>query len=656
MDALLRFFLTAVLLFASPIWADEATRDGADRGLAVESSEGGSESSSTTEAPAETETTSAAPETTAPAPVVQSQDAVKMLAIKTDAEQPFTSGSAVLFEHGQTLDAFTCGPSGNPVGAEDGPSMGFRSLLLSQAQGESPSMFENVKSFVGASEAESEGDSLKIVGAKVSVTTSDGKSDGLPVLHAAVEPKPSTEQPLQVPEHSATPPALTVIYDCWREGTAEVELRLTVSKSDPSSKGDMSAEVCLKWKKVCGKGFGELVIKHEERSIHPMPEDPSAAKTDIFSPEGIVESVTKLSLESSGALRLRPPVVSSPQKYLQVDVSGSFADLGDGAADAFEVSNINPVEFSVRYSCEADGLADVTLTLEKAVIDDAHRPETLQISWKKMCGMTVYRNLEVYIKSEYNRTKKQAVAVGAAMPGFRRACPRSTGKGVIGKATPSTTLALAQGPSAPGAEGPPGANCDVTPPIFEVNPKDLRTNIDLKVLPAGVHLPPSFQPLPDLSYDRKLMRAQIVQYPTASIAGSKGKGTANQKYNPKAVTSHMAIKYTCFRDGVTTVMLTLHVLAHKPIDVVWRKRCTEPKVKVGKALTAPQAMMFAFLVCGCIGMIICACFTVCSTDDKAKKNLFKQVPNGSGEDVEFGDRRPQIMGKMGGRTSEVTYH
>merc|ERR1712012_464933 len=76
----------------------------------------------------------------------------------------------------------------------------------------------------------------------------------------------------------------------------------------------------------------------------------------------------------------------------------------------------------------------------------------------------------------------------------------------------------------------------------------------------------------------------------------------------------MTLRYTCFRDGVSVIMLTIHILAHKPIDIAWRKRCVEPKVHVGKALTAPQAMAITLFVCGVIALVACLLYVCCGSD------------------------------------------
>eukprot|EP00435_Cladocopium_sp_Y103_P045971 s963_g13.t1 len=48
-------------------------------------------------------------------------------------------------------------------------------------------------------------------------------------------------------------------------------------------------------------------------------------------------------------------------------------------------------------------------------------------------------------------------------------------------------------------------------PAVEIGPKDLKTSIELRVDPEGNPVLPSLQPQPDLSFDRKILRAYIMQ-------------------------------------------------------------------------------------------------------------------------------------------------
>merc|ERR1711879_1013580 len=88
--------------------------------------------------------------------------------------------------------------------------------------------------------------------------------------------------------------------------------------------------------------------------------------------------------------------------------------------------------------------------------------------------------------------------------------------------------------------------------------------------------------------------------------------------------------------GVSLIVVTIYVMKHKPIDFVWRKRCSEPKVNTSNALTASQAMTFAFLVCGGIGMVVCMVCLFCSGEQDRNELLRGHKQPGLGDrEIEF---------------------
>eukprot|EP00434_Breviolum_minutum_P026829 symbB.v1.2.023712.t1/scaffold2192.1/size86214/1 len=154
--------------------------------------------------------------------------------------------------------------------------------------------------------------------------------------------------------------------------------------------------------------------------------------------------------------------------------------------------------------------------------------------------------------------------------------------------------------------------------------EDLKSSIELRLDASGAGGPPttpSLQPPPDLSFDKKILRAYIMQPGTENFRPQK----AVSPTLSRASSTHMVVRYTCHRAGVSLIVVTIYVAQHKPIDFVWHKRCAEPKVHTSKALTAPQAMTFAFLVCGGIGMVVCMVCLFCSSDQD-KKELFRGPP------------------------------
>merc|ERR1711865_718463 len=147
---------------------------------------------------------------------------------------------------------------------------------------------------------------------------------------------------------------------------------------------------------------------------------------------------------------------------------------------------------------------------------------------------------------------------------------------------------------------------------------DLRTVLELDVdRLAGVD-PPTFLPAADVTYDNKVLRVTVLQAPFIQTASASGSSTARRRegkqgsrHNNRGKRQTLSLKYTCFKDGESIVMVTLHVLAYKSIYLAWRKQCVEPKAKVGKALTAPQAIMVTLFICGIIVMVACLIFAFC---------------------------------------------
>ena len=244
------------------------------------------------------------------------------------------------------------------------------------------------------------------------------------------------------------------------------------------------------------------------------------------------------------------------------------------------------------------------MALEQAVLSAAHASEVLQLKWSKHCGDSVYRFLDVFLKHEKNRT--QVVSKGKTLPGFGH-CPKMT----------------AEAGPLDGTTSELNKECS-SEAVLEIGSKDLKSSIELRLDASGAGGPPttpSLQPPPDLSFDKKILRAYIMQPGTENFRPQK----AVSPTLSRAASTHMVVRYTCHRAGVSLIVVTIYVAQHKPIDFVWRKRCAEPKVHTSKALTAPQAMTFAFLVCGGIGMVVCMVCLFCSSDQD-KKELFRGPP------------------------------
>lgn len=335
--------------------------------------------------------------------------------------------------------------------------------------------------------------------------------------------------------------------------------------------------------------------------------------------DGTHNPTTNFQLSANGVARLKRPYAYSNQKLLsKVDVRGLIFD------DVFEITR-EPVSLTLVYSCEYDGFADVTLVFEKETLQyrSSHPPERLEIKLRKHCGFSEYKYLQVFLRSESWKNKTEVVRGGQILPGFLMPCEVNTHQ--VGHE----------------------AACSKQGPLLEVPPQDLRTSFELIVSKEGSLEPPQYQPVPDLSYNRKVLSVSI---------------TMPHNTNPKQRASatrprSMIVKYTCYREGTSLVMVTLYVLAHKPIDIVWRKHCEEPKAHVGKALTAPQAIVITLFVCGLIAVVVCIIFMCGKGEEEepipSRPFRSKYAAAGLDGDGDIGDVElpPQKLG-----VSEVVHH
>eukprot|EP00929_Paragymnodinium_shiwhaense_P062142 TRINITY_DN31021_c0_g1_i1.p1 TRINITY_DN31021_c0_g1~~TRINITY_DN31021_c0_g1_i1.p1 ORF type:complete len:635 (-),score=109.29 TRINITY_DN31021_c0_g1_i1:394-2298(-) len=429
---------------------------------------------------------------------------------------------------------------------------------------------------------------------------------------------------------------MTLIYDCLRPGKAIVEMRFALTHAE----GSEAEQTCMRWVKECGEPFAGLtILEGGDSAVKEGVLVPTWQKTAMDT--GTHDSVTKIEVASKGITRLRPPIVTSSQKLLTVEGRGTFF-FGE---EAYEVQDTTSL--SIQYTCDFDGHADVTLTFEKATLDSDAEADTLSLTWRKHCGARSYTDLSVIVRSEAFQNKTAVVESGETLAGFRRICQTSKRKsrsfmedheGCQGSSTVGLTL-----------------------PAHEA-----RTVLDFRVAPEGVDDPPVFQPEPDITYDSRLMDVRMIQMPRSMHGVVK---QSSSEYL-RSKSSSMTLKYTCLQEGVSVVLVTLHVLAHKPIEFAWKKECVKPKIKKGKALTAPQALAIAFGICGIIGFIVCAACWLCSSDSQDFRDLYGENPTKFGS-ARRPDRETELAGlvqpnRVGvdtlrdaaapGPEGEVTYH
>ncbi|CAE6915505.1 unnamed protein product [Symbiodinium natans] len=526
--------------------------------------------------------------------------------------------------------------------------MDYRRLQLSVlAESSVSSVWTNLW---GPSEAEPVPDTLWLTKAHIS---SSGGDKVMPLLTAALDTEPQTAGAMQVTEKAQFQSELTVYYDCWQPGEARVELRLTLAADE---EGNHSQEICLAWSKVCRLGFEGLVVRHGEFNEWPIfprsdENDSSAPTPPLLDAEGILEDVTKLQLSSpGGAIRLQPPTVaSSDDKLLKVDIRGAAVTMAQG--DTFLEVGSEPTEFTVVYTCQGAGTADVELGLWRAVVTSAHAAQGMHLHWRKQCGEATYKFMDIFVKSDMNVTKVQAISRGRPMPGFEPPC-RNQSK----SSHPAVDAASPKSPS---------RTCGSQQPTLEVTAKESKSAIEMRVDPEGLVMPPALQHQPDVSFDQRIVKAFISRMPEqfARLGRSKvcpncGDSLRAGQGVPKAASQTMMLKYICHKEGVSPIMVTIYVEGYKPIDFAWRKRCQEPKKpRIGRALTAPQAMTMAFLVCGLIGLVVCMVCLFCSSDSKEKEKLF--LGRGSskgGRNIEFGRVGPDSQRVGIGSDEEIVFH
>mmetsp|Transcript_68136 Transcript_68136/g.149689 ORF Transcript_68136/g.149689 Transcript_68136/m.149689 type:complete len:594 (+) Transcript_68136:42-1823(+) len=548
-------------------------------------------------------------------------EAVQRLRIKADDTLPrFSDAKQTLFKAGATQPSFACDGTDDSL-AEEPPKIGFRRLQLSIDEASSSSMSSMLGGLLGDAEESAGPSQLFLIEAKVVVISSN---DAMPLLSAALD-RSESDGPLEIFEGDQLDDEVTILYDCWQQGTARVELRFLLA-SEPE--GQPGTEICMAWRKRCGSfAFDALEVRNGQSLIYPAPKE-GAQQPALLSPEGTYEEVTKLQLSSSGAMRLKVPKVTS-EEQLKVEIRGL-------ATDALEVTATDEVEISIVYSCLSAGVIGVELALEQAVLSAAHAPEVLHLHWRKHCGDSVYRYLDVFLKENNNRT--QVVSKGRTLPGFVH-CPKQAAEpGAVDGTKPIIKT-----------------ECSADPAV-EIGPKDLKTSIELRVDPEGNPVLPSLQPQPDLSFDRKILRAYIMQPGMETFRPQKSMSSPSLS---RASSTNMVVRYTCHRAGVSSIVVTIYVMQHKPIDFAWRKRCSEPKIHTSKALTAPQAMTFAFLVCGGIGMVVCMVCLFCSSDQD-KNQLFqgpvtKKTGRGPARSPDRRDNREIEFWHVGPDSQKVGY-
>lgn len=426
-------------------------------------------------------------------------------------------------------------------------------------------------SLLGSLGGGSDPEPISVSNVRLNVVPRRSGSSVMPILYAAVEPALATTA-----QRLTTPFDMNIVYDCWDEGESMVEIRTDLQS------GSSSSELCLAWIKACGVGWNDLSIQDVTDSRRPMTVFQQGiveqSWVSTMEQEGTFIGKTRLSLSSpTGNLRIRSPQITTSREFLQADI---FVSQVANDQTAIEVGGDElSTELSVVYTCNSyGGWADVTLLIEKvSLVQNARtRPQQQLITWRKFCGLVNYPYLTVRVKGSMEHDAEAAVAVegGVVKPSFLNPCR-------IEK------------------DIRPPANCtDGQASLFEVPADQMRTVLELKITAPSAAQTPVFE-TPDVSWNHSMMKVSL---PTT------GQHMNLRKPHKTGVMSQsLIVRYICYWDGVSRVQVTLHIRGFKPVELAWMKRCVEPRVQKGRALTAQMAMLTTLGVC-----FVIACIVVCS--------------------------------------------
>lgn len=233
------------------------------------------------------------------------------------------------------------------------------------------------------------------------------------------------------------------------------------------------------------------------------------------------------------------------------------------------------------YTCITDGSAEVRLTLVKA----APASEELTFRWRKVCGVVEHRHMRVILKSAKFQNTSEAVVHGQVSDAFRVPCK----KGEAGLVSA-------------------GKGCVNDSVRVEVLEDEVRSLLEVSVEYVGNDVAelPIFSPKPEIyCLDRRVCMAAIT--PSSPNANHQAASRGKKKKPPTRMS--MVVKYICLKGGVSHVVATIHTVAHAPMDLVWTKRCIQPKAHYGRVLTAPQALTIVMVVGVALGCcVLCCCF------------------------------------------------
>lgn len=431
----------------------------------------------------------------------------------------FADGETQLVVNGEPSQKFQCSEGSRAVDEEQ---FGFRQLTLSLSS--DGGLFESLapifqplaEAITGkAEDAEDEEDVSEMVYAtaqSVTVIEDSGTKFKTPSLSVALEPMLLDNRTMKVkPETTGSDELdsfskmLTVVYACSRDSRATVQLKMDIRIGERDI-----GEFCVQWVKVCKMGFASLDIKSDSLQAVSNGVVTVPWQTKMIS-EGTTERWTHFSLSSKGSFKLQPPKVWTNQKGLQVKVRGEAYVIDENGDESMEVST-NPATFSVLYLCKFDGTAEVSLTLTKAPVRPTDGTDSFRLNWKKHCGEVKFAQLQIALKPEQGDNKTVAVRDGRVLPGFRRPC-----RGPAKVRTHETALS----PDVADAE----EECDDGPPALEFSYQENR--IVLEVAAAGSTAVPTMSPPPDIAFDKRVLSATLIGFPSMVATGQRKEKTGS---------------------------------------------------------------------------------------------------------------------------------
>jgi len=377
-----------------------------------------------------------------------------------------------------------------------------------------------------------------------------------------------TQQPHDGPMHAeglAVETGLVFDYECFGTGQSLVEVRLLVQGA-----GKPKEEVCVNWIKQCSFSLPPFVAI-EDDYMNTIVSESKPVPEAKFLTQPVKDSFNffYVRMTEDGLLRLRPPDIYVGSSGIgDVDMR-----LEDSENTYMEVSRTR-TRVTVSYTCHQKGILPVYMLLQR---DWSSFTEILEVRWEKVCegrdAKTVVPALGAMLGSETYGNQTQAIANGKTLREFMRPCPRPGAARTRHEDENHTGILYRD----------PPANCVDRVPKFLVPRGDSETVVNWKWA-SGDSAPEMLDTV--IGYNARLMEAKI----------------SNDWRRYKS-----SVSYQCFADGIGNVTVTLYIRGMPPMDIAWRKKCTEPRApRTGKTLTTKIAigvvlwLLFMLTCCGLV--------------------------------------------------------